>query len=121
MEKYRENPILTHFKSENLFNKDIITTEDVDGLFKVSEEFIGELCSNARVVLRSRMNEVCQRHTDACYIKMDEIYLQHIIEEVIATLKPHLIKQGINDTTGIKTFSLNHVYYLICEIVLKTG
>lgn len=118
VEKYRENPILTHYKSESLFKKDIITKEDVDELFKISEEYLAELCSNARAVLRNRMTELCKRNTDACHIKLDEIYLQHIIEEVIGTLKPHLLKQGVNDATGIKTFSLNHDYYLLWERVL---
>lgn len=120
VEKYRENPILTHFKSESLFKKDIITKEDVDELFKISEEYMEELCSNARAVLRTRMMDICQHNTDACHIKMDEIYLQHIIEEVIGTLKPHLLQQGINDATGIKTFSLNHDYYLIWEMVMNS-
>jgi len=118
VEKYRDNPILTHYKSESLFKKDIITKEDVDELFKISEEYLAELCSNARGVLRNRMTELCKRNTDACHIKLDEIYLQHIIEEVIGTLKPHLLKQGVNDATGIKTFSLNHDYFLLWERVL---
>ncbi|MEL7672011.1 Rho termination factor N-terminal domain-containing protein [Methanobacterium sp.] len=119
VECYRENPILTHYNSETLFKKDIITKEDVDELFKVSEEHIAELCTTARSVLRSRMTEICQHHTDACYIKLDEVFLQQIIEEVISILNPHLLKQGVNGTTGIKTFSLNHDYYLLWEKVLN--
>lgn len=118
VEKYRENPILTHYNTESLFKRDIITKNDVDELFRVSEEYIAKLCSDAREILRNRMNDICQHHTDACYIKMDEVYLQHIIEEIISTLRPHLLKQGVNDATGIKTFSLNHDYYLLWERVL---
>lgn len=119
VEKYRENPILTHYNSESLFKKDIMTQEDVDELFKISEKYIVNLSSEARSILRDKMNVICQHHTDASYIKMDEIYLQQIIDEVINALKPHLIKQGVNETTGIKTFSLNHDYYLLWERVLQ--
>lgn len=118
VEKYRENPILTHYNSESLFKKDIITKTDVDELFTISEEYLKKLCSDSREILKNRMKDICQRNTDACYIKMDEVYLQHIIEEVISTLRPNLIKQGVNDTTGINTFSLNHDYYLLWEKVL---
>lgn len=119
VERYRENPILTHQSSEYLYKKDIITKEDVDEIFNISEKQIADLSSRARMVLRTKMEDICKRHSDACYIKMDEIYLQHIIEEVINTLKPHLLKQGLNDATGIKTFSLNHDYYLLWGRVLQ--
>ncbi len=119
VERYRENPILTHYNSESLFKKDIITKEDVDELFRVSEEHLAELCIAARGVLRNRMTEVCQHHTDACHIKLDDVFLLQIIEEIISTLNPQLLKQGVNGTTGIKTFSLNHDYYLLREKILK--
>lgn len=118
VEKYRENPILTHYNSESLFMNDIITKEDVDELFVVSEKYLADLCSNARTVLRNKMDKICQHHSDACYVKMDEVYLQQIIEEIIGTLTPHILKQGMNDNTGIKTYNLNHDYYLLWERLL---
>lgn len=119
VERYRENPILTHYKTESLFEKDVIRKEDVDELFQISEDYVDELSANVRGVLRSRMSDLCQHNTDACHIKLDEVYLQHIIDQVVSALKPHLIKQGVNDSTGIKTYSLNHDYYLLWERVLK--
>ena len=118
VERYRQSPILTHYKSESLFKKDIITKEDVDELFRISEEYVAELCSAAREVLRNNLDNVCQHHSDACYLKMDEVFLQQVINEVISTLTPHLLKQGINDTTGVKTFNLNHDYHLLWEKVM---
>lgn len=119
MECYRENPILTHYNSEMLFKKDIITRKDVDELFRISENHIEGLCTKARDSLREKMAQIVKRHTDACYINMDEVFLLQIIEEVISNLNPHLLKMGINSTTGVKTFSFNHDYYLLWERVLK--
>lgn len=119
VENYRENPILTHHTSESLFKKDIITKEDVDELFKISDKYITELCKTARDMLRNRMINICKLHSDACHIKIDEIFLQQIIDDVISTFKPHLLKEGINGTTGVKTFSLNHDYYLLWKKVLN--
>lgn len=110
---------MTHHTSESLFKKDIITKEDVDELFEISEKYITELCKTARDVLRNRMTNVCKLHSDACHIKIDEIFLQQIIDDVISTFKPHLLKEGINGTTGVKTFSLNHDYYLLWKKVLN--
>lgn len=119
VECYCDNPILTHYNSESLFKKDIITTEDIDELFKISEEHVAELSKAACNVLRYRMTELCKGHTDACHIKLDEIYLQQIIEDIISTLNPHLHKEGINGPTGIKTFNLNHDYYILWDKILK--
>lgn len=118
VEKYKENPILTHYKSESLFKKDLITKKDIDELFEISEEYIVDLCSNARSILRKRMENISQYHSDACYIKMDEVFLNQVIEEIISSLNPHLLKQGVNDTTGIKTVNFNHDYYVLWERLL---
>nr|WP_054858923.1 hypothetical protein [Methanobacterium formicicum] len=119
VEKYKENPILTHYKSESLFKKDFITKEDIDELFEISEEYIVDLCSNARSILRKRMESISQYHSDACYLKMDEVFLNQVIEEIISSLNPHLLKQGVNDTTGIKTINFNHDYYVLWERLLQ--
>lgn len=119
VENYRENPILTHYNSECLFKKDIITTEDVDELFKKSEEHVEELTSKARKVLRDRMKEISKHNTDSCYIKIDEVFLQRTLEEFISTLNPYLLKQGMSEFTGVKNVNINHDYYLLWERVLK--
>ncbi|MCE7700195.1 MAG: Rho termination factor N-terminal domain-containing protein [Methanobacterium paludis] len=119
VENYRENPILTHYNSECLFKKDIITTEDVDELFKKSEEHVEELTLKAKKILRDRMTEICKHNTDSCYIKIDEIFLQTTIEDIMSTLNPYILKQGMSEFTGVKNININHDYYVIWGRVLK--
>ena len=65
------------------------------------------------------MDQICQCNTDACYIKLDEILLKKIIDEVISALDPYLLKQGKNETTGMKTISIKHDYYKLWERILN--
>ena len=102
VEEYGETPILTHFKYESLFKKDLITKEDINELFELSERYIDELCSNAISILRTRMDNICQYNGDACYVKVDEVFLKQVIDKIIASLNPYLLKQGMNDTTWVK-------------------
>lgn len=119
VERYRKNPILTHYVSECLFKQGIITKDDVDKLFERSEEHVQNLISAAKETLREKMIEICQCHTDACFIKMDEIMLKKITDDVLTALDPYLLKQGKNETIGMKTISIKHDYYKIWERVLK--
>ncbi|MCE7699865.1 MAG: hypothetical protein K8E24_013950, partial [Methanobacterium paludis] len=119
VENYRENPILTHYNSECLFKKDIITTEDVDNLFKKSEEHVEELTLKAKKILRDRMTEICKHNTDSCYIKIDEVFLQTTIGDIMSTLNPYILKQGMSEFTGVKNININHDYYVIWGRVLE--
>ncbi|BDH79586.1 MAG TPA: hypothetical protein GXX31_00455 [Methanothermobacter sp.] len=120
VEKYRENPILTHYISESIFKRGgIIKNDDVDKLFSKSEEHIQSIIEDVRDSLRYHMNEVCQRHTDACYIKIDDTFLKRIIDKIISTLDPYLLKQGKDGVTGMKTINIKHDYYKLWEKVLN--
>lgn len=119
VERYRENPILTHYVNECLFKKGIITNKDVDELFERSEEHIQSIILAAKESIWEKMNEICQCHTDACYIKMDEIMLKKLIDDVLSSMDPYLLKQGKNETTGMKTISIKHDYYKIWQIILE--
>ena len=119
VEKYRENPILTHYKSECIFKQGIVTKEDIDKLFLRSEEHIQNIIETAKESLKYQMDQICQCNTDACYIKLDEILLKKIIDEVISALDPYLLKQGKNETTGMKTISIKHDYYKLWERILN--
>lgn len=103
VEKYRENPISTHFLAENLFKKGIIQRKDTDELFKRSEEHLQGIIDRAKESLHDSMEEICQHYTNANYIRLDEVTLRKIIRNVIATLQPHLLKKGLNESTGVKT------------------
>lgn len=119
VENYRENPILTHHISECLFKGDIISFGDVDELFRRSEIHLKEITESAKDILNERMSEFTKCNTDACYIKLDEVLLKNIIEDILSAIDPYLLKQGVNEATGVKTISLKHDYYLLWERVLK--
>lgn len=119
VERYRENPILTHYLSECLFHQGIVTKGDIDKLFVKSEDHIEMLIVAAKESLRNEWCDVNKCHADAFYIKLDEIMLKKIIDGVLSVLQPHLLKQGINEGLGVKTISIKHDYYKIWNIVLK--
>lgn len=119
VEKYRENPISTHFLAENLFKKGLIQRKDIDELFKRSEEHLQGIIDRAKESLHDSMEEICQHYTDANYIRLDEVTLRKIIRNVIVTLQPHLLKKGLNESTGVETISIKHDYSKLWEAVLK--
>lgn len=119
VEKYRENPIITHSLAENLFKKGIIRKKDIDELFNKAEKHLQSIINHAKGSLRNSMEEICQHHTDATYIKLDEITLRKIIKGIITTLQPHLLKKGLNEATGVETISIKHDYYKLWEAVLQ--
>ncbi|MGP8024400.1 MAG: hypothetical protein ACLQG5_04295 [Methanobacterium sp.] len=119
VERYRENPILTHYVSECLFHQGIISKDDIDKLFVRSEEHIEKLIVAAKESLRNELCDVNKCHADECYIKLDEIMLKRIIDGVLSALQPYLLKQGINEGIGVKTISIKHDYYKIWNRVLK--
>ena len=119
IDKYRENPILTHFVSECIFKQGIVTEKDIDLLFVKSEEHIQNLIETSKEALRTKMDETTQRHTDYSYIKIDEIMLKDIMDGVISSLHPYMLKKGINATTGAETINIKHDNYKIWKKILK--
>ena len=119
VKSYRENPILTHFNSECMFNKGIIKNEDVDSLFLKSEEHIKHLIKKSKEAMKVKMDYIVLRNSDFSYINIDEVMLKEMIEEIILSLHPYLLKKGIDTTTGAGNISIKHDYYKIWEKVLK--
>ena len=97
VEKYREDPILTHYVSESIFVQGIITKEYIDKLFISSEEHIENLIKEGKKVLKKEMCDVNKCHADAFYIKLDESILNKIIYGIISKLQPYLLKQATNE------------------------
>ena len=119
VEKYRENPIVTHTFIERLFMKEgIIRESDVDSIFSESAEYIAALTQRARNELKRKMEEFSHRTTDACFIKVDSVILQSVINHVLSILEPDLIKMGVKESTGIETISIKHDYFEIWSQVL---
>ncbi len=77
------------------------------------------MISAAKAALRKEMCDVNKCHADACYVKLDELMLKKIIDEVMLKLQPYLLKQGVNEGTGVKTISIKHDYYKIWNRVLN--
>ncbi|MGB9980112.1 hypothetical protein [Methanobacterium sp.] len=120
VEKYRENPILTHDLIEDLFKlPKVIEKSDIDEIFLKAEYQIEEIIFKSKEILRSSMNEF-SHNTDSCFIKLDEIMLGKLIDDVLFSLEPHLIKRGIKESMGVKTISIKHDYFKIWNIVLQS-
>jgi hypothetical protein len=121
VEKYRENPIVTHTFIERLFMKGgIISETDIDSLFSESTEYTDALISRAKDELRRKMEEFTHRTTDACFIKLDSVILQSIIDHILSILEPDLVKIGVKESTGIETISIKHDYFKIWELILHS-
>lgn len=120
VEKYRENPVLTHDLLAQLFEAEkVVGEEDIDRLFEEAEKRIENLTEIAKQRLRERFREFAARTADACFIKMDEILLQTLIYDVLNALQPDLVKMGKKSTTGVTTIHLKHDYFKIWGEVLK--
>jgi len=119
IKRYRENPIITHDMLAKLFDSErIIRKEDIDRLFEDAERYINNLTELAKKKLRDKFEDVASRTADACFIKMDEILLQGLINDLLKVLQPDLVKIGVKSTTGITTILLKHDYFKIWEKVL---
>ena len=120
VQKFRENPILTHDLLNSLFESEkIIREEDVDKLFDEADRRIETLTELAKLKLREKFEEFAARTADACFIKMDEILLQTLIYDILHVLQPDLVKTGKKSTTGVTTVHLKHDYFKIWERVLN--
>jgi hypothetical protein len=64
------------------------------------------------------MDEFGHRTTDACFIKIDSVILQSIINHILSVLEPDLLKMGVKESTGIETISIKHDYFEIWRQVL---
>ncbi|RLI74683.1 hypothetical protein DRO97_05355, partial [Archaeoglobales archaeon] len=120
VEKYRENPILTHDLLELLFSSEkVVRKDDIDRLFEEAERRIETLTDLARQRLRDKFGEFAATTADACFIKMDEVLLQTLIYDILNALQPDLVKMGMKSTTGVTTIHLKHDYFKIWSKVLE--
>ena len=119
IKRYRENPIITHDMLAKLFDLEkIIRKNDIDKLFEDAKRHVNNLAEMAKKRLRERFEDVASRTADACFVKMDEILLQGLINDILQALQPDLVKIGVKSTTGVTTILIKHDYFKIWEKVL---
>jgi hypothetical protein len=118
VERYRDDPILTHTQMESLFDAEkVLTQEDVDRLFDRAERELEALVERARKDLRRRMEKTADRTADACFIKFDMPTLGMILREVVKALEQELVIVG-KTTVGVESVHVKHDYYALWERVL---
>ena len=118
VERYRDEPILTHTQMESLFDAEkVLAREDVDQLFDTAEQELEALVERARKDLRRRMEKTADRTADACFIKFDMPTLGMILRQVVKALEQELVIVG-KTTVGIESVHVKHDYYALWDQVL---
>jgi hypothetical protein len=118
--RYRENPIILQTVLEDCFAKErIITREDIDEAFRRSEAEIDALTERARRKLRQRFEQFSQIAADTCFIKLDTMIMQSMINDVIEILEPELLVKGKIGALGVETIYLKHDYWAIWDRITR--
>lgn len=118
VERYREQPIVTHTTLEQLFSSEkVITAADVDEVFTRAEEELDLLVAQARRNLRQKMQRVADRTADACFIKFDLPSLGMIFRDIVGALEEELVIVG-KTAIGTETVHVKHDYHAIWGRVL---
>lgn len=119
VERYREDPIVTHTALEDLLaSEKVISESDVDEVFARADEELELLVEGARKNLRQRMERVADRSADACFIKFDMPSLGMIFREIVKTLEEELVIVG-KTALGTETVHVKHDYHAIWRRVLS--
>lgn len=70
----------------------VVRNEDIDKLFGEAERYVNNIVELVKRKLRESFEELTTRTADACFIKMEDILLQSLINEILKNLQPDLVK-----------------------------
>lgn len=118
--RYREDPIVTHNWMEPLFDSEkVVGQEDIAEVFERSEREIGSLTERIRGKLRQRFSQFSRTSSDASFINLDLVMVESLIRDLLDMMAPELLVTGKKGVTGVDTVNIKHDYFEIWKRVLQ--
>jgi hypothetical protein len=117
--RYREEPIVTHNWMEPLFQRKVLEEKDIDSLFEEAKEKIEDLTMKLREKLRQRFAQFSQISADASFLNLDLVIIESLMKDILSILSPELVVMGKKGVIGVDTINIKHDYFEIWKRVLK--
>ncbi len=118
--RYRQNPVVTHNWLEPLFQKQkVIDEEDISETFGRAEVEITRLSERVRERLKHRFSQFSRTSSDASFINLDLVMVESLIRDMLDMMAPELLVTGKKGVTGVETVNIKHDYFEIWKRVLE--